>query len=333
MKILVTGCCGYIGSHTCVELLNNNYEVVGLDNFSNSKKNVLDKIKQITGKSIKFYEGNMLDKEILNKIFDENDISCVIDFAAYKAVGESVQKPIEYYTNNLSSVLTLLSVMKKYNCKKLVFSSSATVYGNPEVVPITEDAKTGGTTNPYGTSKLFVEQILKDLYKSDNSWDICILRYFNPIGAHSSGLIGEDPNGIPANLMPYISKVASKKLECLSVFGNDYDTKDGTGVRDYIHVVDLAKGHVKALEKLTKEQSGLFIYNLGTGVGYSVLDMINTFEKVNNVEVNYKIVDRRPGDIAKCYSDPTKAKKELGFVCEKTLEDMVRDAWNYENKK
>ena len=333
MKILVTGCCGYIGSHTCVELLNNNYEVVGLDNFSNSKKDVLDKIKQITGKSIKFYEGNMLDKEILNKIFDENDISCVIDFAAYKAVGESIEKPIEYYTNNLSSVLTLLSVMKKYNCKKLVFSSSATVYGDPEVVPITEDAKTGGTTNPYGTSKLFVEQILKDLYKSDNSWDICILRYFNPIGAHSSGLIGEDPNGIPANLMPYISKVASKKLECLSVFGNDYDTKDGTGVRDYIHVVDLAKGHVKALEKLTKEQSGLFIYNLGTGVGYSVLDMINTFEKVNNVEVNYKIVDRRPGDIAKCYSDPTKAKKELGFVCEKTLEDMVRDAWNYENKK
>lgn len=332
MKILVTGCCGYIGSHTCVELLNNNYEVVGLDNFSNSKKDVLDKIKQITGKSIKFYEGNMLDKEILNKIFDENDISCVIDFAAYKAVGESVQKPIEYYTNNLSSVLTLLSVMKKYNCKKLVFSSSATVYGDPEVVPITEDAKTGGTTNPYGTSKLFAEQILKDLYKSDNSWDICILRYFNPIGAHSSGLIGEDPNGIPANLMPYISKVASKKLECLSVFGNDYDTKDGTGVRDYIHVVDLARGHVKALEKLTKEQSGLFIYNLGTGVGYSVLDMINTFEKVNNVEVNYKIVDRRPGDIAECYSDPTKAKKELGFVCEKTLEDMVRDAWNYENK-
>lgn len=332
MKILVTGCCGYIGSHTCVELLNNNYEVVGLDNFSNSKKNVLDKIKQITGKSIKFYEGNMLDKEILNKIFDENDISCVIDFAAYKAVGESVQKPIEYYTNNLSSVLTLLSVMKKYNCKKLVFSSSATVYGDPEVVPITEDAKTGGTTNPYGTSKLFAEQILKDLYKSDNSWDICILRYFNPIGAHSSGLIGEDPNGIPANLMPYISKVASKKLECLSVFGNDYDTKDGTGVRDYIHVVDLARGHVKALEKLTKEQSGLFIYNLGTGVGYSVLDMINTFEKVNNVEVNYKIVDRRPGDIAECFADPTKAKKELGFVCEKTLEDMVRDAWNYENK-
>ena len=332
MKILVTGCCGYIGSHTCVELLNNNYEVVGLDNFSNSKKNVLDKIKQITGKSIKFYEGNMLDKEILNKIFDENDISCVIDFAAYKAVGESVQKPIEYYTNNLSSVLTLLSVMKKYNCKKLVFSSSATVYGDPEVVPITEDAKTGGTTNPYGTSKLFAEQILKDLYKSDNSWDICILRYFNPIGAHSSGLIGEDPNGIPANLMPYISKVASKKLECLSVFGNDYDTKDGTGVRDYIHVVDLARGHVKALEKLTKEQSGLFIYNLGTGVGYSVLDMINTFEKVNNVEVNYKIVDRRLGDIAECFADPTKAKKELGFVCEKTLEDMVRDAWNYENK-
>lgn len=332
MKILVTGCCGYIGSHTCVELLNNNYEVVGLDNFSNSKKDVLDKIKQITDKSIKFYEGDMLDKEILNKIFDENDISCVIDFAAYKAVGESIEKPIEYYTNNLSSVLTLLSVMKKYDCKKLVFSSSATVYGIPKKVPIDENSKTGGTTNPYGTSKLFVEQILKDLYKSDSSWDICILRYFNPIGAHSSGLIGEDPNGIPANLMPYISKVASKKLECLSVFGNDYDTKDGTGVRDYIHVVDLARGHVKALEKLTKEQSGLFIYNLGTGVGYSVLDMINTFERVNNVEVNYKIVDRRPGDIAECFADPTKAKEELGFVCEKTLEDMVRDAWNYENK-
>ena len=331
MKILVTGCCGYIGSHTCVELLNAGYNVIGLDNFSNSKKDVLEKIEKITTKKIKFYEGNMLDKEILSKIFHENKIDCVIDFAAYKAVGESVAKPVEYYINNVSSVLTLLSVMKENNCKRLVFSSSATVYGDPEVVPITEDAKTGGTTNPYGTSKLFVEQILKDLYNSDKEWDICILRYFNPIGAHSSGLIGEDPNGIPANLMPYISKVASKKLECLSVFGNDYDTKDGTGVRDYIHVVDLARGHVKALEKLTKEQSGLFIYNLGTGVGYSVLDMINTFEKVNNVEVNYKIVDRRPGDIAECYSDPTKAKKELGFVCEKTLEDMVRDAWNYEN--
>ena len=333
MKMLVTGCCGYIGSHTCVELLNSGYDIVGLDNFSNSKKEVLDKIKEITGKNIKFYEGNMLDSNVLNQIFSENKIDCVIDFAAYKAVGESVKMPIEYYTNNVSSVLTLLSVMKKFNCKRIVFSSSATVYGDPEVVPITEESKTGGTTNPYGTSKLFVEQILKDLYKSDNTWDICILRYFNPIGAHSSGLIGEEPNGIPANLMPYISKVASGKLECLSVFGNDYDTKDGTGVRDYIHVVDLAKGHIKAVEKLDKEKHGLYIYNLGTGCGYSVLDMINTFEKVNGIKINYKIVDRRAGDIATCFADPTKAKEELGFVCEKTLDDMVRDAWNYEKKK
>lgn len=331
MKMLVTGCCGYIGSHTCVELLNSGYDIVGLDNFSNSKKEVLDKIKEITGKNIKFYEGNMLDSNVLNQIFSENKIDCVIDFAAYKAVGESVKMPIEYYTNNVSSVLTLLSVMKKFNCKRIVFSSSATVYGDPEIIPITEESKTGGTTNPYGTSKLFVEQILKDLYKSDNTWDICILRYFNPIGAHESGLIGEEPNGIPANLMPYISKVASGKLECLSVFGNDYDTKDGTGVRDYIHVVDLAKGHIKAVEKLDKEKNGLYIYNLGTGCGYSVLDMINTFEKVNGIKINYKIVDRREGDIAKCFADPTKAKEELGFVCEKTLDDMVRDAWNYEN--
>ena len=333
MKMLVTGCCGYIGSHTCVELLNSGYDIVGLDNFSNSKKEVLDKINEITGKNINFYEGNMLDINILNQIFTENEIDCVIDFAAYKAVGESVKMPIEYYTNNVSSVLTLLSVMKKFNCKRIVFSSSATVYGDPESVPITEESKTGGTTNPYGTSKLFVEQILKDLYKSDNTWDICILRYFNPIGAHESGLIGEEPNGIPANLMPYISKVASGKLECLSVFGNDYDTKDGTGVRDYIHVVDLAKGHIKAVEKLEKEKNGIYIYNLGTGCGYSVLDMINTFEKVNGIKINYKIVDRRAGDIATCFADPTKAKEELGFVCEKTLDDMVRDAWNYENKK
>lgn len=330
MKILVTGGNGYIGSHTCVELLNNGYEVVILDNFSNSKRENLSKIKQITGKDFTFYEGNMIDEGILDKIFTENKIDAVIDFAAYKAVGESVEKPIEYYTNNVSTVLVLLSAMKKYNVKKLVFSSSATVYGDPEVLPITEDCKTGNTTNPYGTSKLFVEQILKDLYKSDNTFDIAILRYFNPIGAHSSGLIGEEPNGIPANLLPYVSKVASGKLECLSVFGNDYDTKDGTGVRDYIHVVDLAIGHIKALEKLNKEGKGLFIYNLATGTGYSVLDIINTFEKVNNVKVNYKIVNRRPGDIAACYSDPTKAKEELGFVATKTLEDMCRDLWNYE---
>lgn len=330
MKILVTGGNGYIGSHTCVELLDNGYEVVILDNFSNSKRENLSKIKQITGKDFTFYEGNMIDEDILDKIFTENKIDAVIDFAAYKAVGESVEKPVEYYTNNVSTVLVLLSAMKKYNVKKLVFSSSATVYGDPEVLPITEDCKTGNTTNPYGTSKLFVEQILKDLYKSDNTFDIAILRYFNPIGAHSSGLIGEEPNGIPANLLPYVSKVASGKLECLSVFGNDYDTKDGTGVRDYIHVVDLAIGHIKALEKLNKEGKGLFIYNLATGTGYSVLDIINTFEKVNNVKVNYKIVNRRPGDIAACYSDPTKAKEELGFVATKTLEDMCRDLWNYE---
>ena len=330
MKILVTGGNGYIGSHTCVELLNNGYEVVILDNFSNSKRENLSKIKQITGKDFTFYEGNMIDEDILDKIFTENKIDAVIDFAAYKAVGESVEKPVEYYTNNVSTVLVLLSAMKKYNVKKLVFSSSATVYGDPEVLPITEDCKTGNTTNPYGTSKLFVEQILKDLYKSDNTFDIAILRYFNPIGAHSSGLIGEEPNGIPANLLPYVSKVASGKLECLSVFGNDYDTKDGTGVRDYIHVVDLAIGHIKALEKLNKVGKGLFIYNLAPGTGYSVLDIINTFEKVNNVKVNYKIVNRRPGDIAACYSDPTKAKEELGFVATKTLEDMCRDLWNYE---
>ena len=330
MKVLVTGGNGYIGSHTCVELLNSGYEVVILDNFSNSKKETLDKIKQITGKDFKFYEGNMIDRSILDKIFTENDIDAVIDFAAYKAVGESVAKPVEYYTNNVSTILVLLAAMKEYNVKKLVFSSSATVYGDPEVIPITEECKTGGTTNPYGTSKLFVEQILKDLYKSDNTFDIAILRYFNPIGAHESGLIGEEPNGVPANLLPYVSKVASGKLECLSVFGNDYDTEDGTGVRDYIHVVDLAKGHIKALEKLEKEKEGLFIYNLGTGTGYSVLDIVNAFEKANGVKVNYKIVDRRPGDIAMCYSDPKKAKEELGFTCEKTLEDMCRDAWNYE---
>ena len=330
MKILVTGGCGYIGSHTSVELLNNNYEVVILDNLSNSKRDVLDKIKKLTNKDVTFYEGDMIDSNILNKIFTENKIDAVIDFAAYKAVGESVQKPIEYYMNNVSTVLELIKTMKKYNCKKIVFSSSATVYGDPDTVPITEESKTGGTTNPYGTSKLMVEQILKDLYKSDNEWDICILRYFNPIGAHESGLIGEAPNGIPANLMPYIAKVAKGELECLSVFGNDYNTPDGTGVRDYIHVVDLAIGHIKALEKLQKEGKGLFIYNLGTGKGYSVLDMISAFEKANNIKVNYKIVDRRPGDIAECYANPTKAKEELGFEATRTLEDMCKDSWNFE---
>lgn len=331
-KILVTGGAGYIGTHTCVELLNAGMELVILDNFSNSKPEALENVKKITGKDFKFYEGNMIDKSFLDKIFNENEIDAVIDFAAYKAVGESVQKPVEYYTNNVATVLSLLDRMNAHNVKKIVFSSSATVYGDPETVPITEESKTGGTTNPYGTSKLMVEQILKDLYKSDNEWDIAILRYFNPIGAHESGLIGEEPNGIPANLMPYIAKVASGKLKELSVFGNDYDTHDGTGVRDYIHVVDLARGHVKALEKLDKEDKGLYIYNLGTGTGYSVLDIVNAFEKANNIKVPYKIAARRPGDIAKCFADPTKAKEELGFIATKTLEDMCRDAWNFENK-
>ena len=333
MKVLVTGGLGYIGSHTCCELLTASYEVVVLDNLSNSKIDVIDKITEITGKEIKFYEGDMIDKSLLQQIFSTEKIDAVIDFAAYKAVGESVQKPVEYYKNNVSTVLTLLETMKEYDVKKLVFSSSATVYGNPERVPIKEEDKTGGTTNPYGTSKLFVEQILKDLYQSDKTWDIAILRYFNPIGAHKSGLIGEEPKGIPANIMPYIAKVASGELECLSVFGNDYDTKDGTGVRDYIHVVDLAVGHIKALEKLEKEQRGLYIYNLGTGIGYSVLDLVTTFEKVNGVKVNYKIVERRAGDIASCYADSTKAKEELGFVANLGIEDMCRDAYNYVKKE
>lgn len=328
-KVLVTGCCGYIGSHTCVELLENNYEVIGLDNFSNSKKVVLSKIKEITGKDIKFYEGNMLDKAILNKIFNENKIDLVIDFAAFKAVGESVEKPIEYYINNLSSVLTLLSIMKEHNVKSLIFSSSATVYGDPKTIPITEECPTGGTTNPYGTSKLYVEGVLKDLYASDNSWNICIFRYFNPVGAHPSGLIGEEPNGIPANLMPFIAKVANKELECLNIFGDDYDTPDGTGVRDYIHIMDLAKAHLNGIEKLNKEGHGLFIYNLGTGHGYSVLEMVKAFEKVNNIKVNYKIAPRRPGDIATCYADSKKAEQELNWKCKYTLEDMCKDTYNY----
>lgn len=329
-KILVTGGAGYIGSHTSVELLNAGYEIVILDNFSNSKKEVLDKIKTLTGKDFKFYEMDMIDKAGLDMLFSENEIDAVIDFAAYKAVGESVQKPVEYYTNNVATVLALLDRMKAHNVKKIVFSSSATVYGDPEVVPITEESKTGGTTNPYGTSKLMVEQILKDLYKSDSDWDIAILRYFNPIGAHESGLIGEEPNGVPANLMPYIAQVASGKREKLSVFGNDYDTPDGTGVRDYIHVVDLAKGHVKAIEKLYKENKGLYIYNLGTGTGYSVLDIVNAFEKANNIKIPYVIAERRSGDIARCFADPSKAKRELGFETTKNLEDMCKDAWNFE---
>ena len=331
-KILVTGGAGYIGSHTCVELLNAGKEIVVIDNFSNSNEKALDSIKKITGKDFKFYNIDYLDRASLENVFSENDIDAVLNFAGYKAVGESVKEPLKYYINNISGALVLLDTMKKFNVKKFVFSSSTTVYGNPEIIPITEECKVGGTTNPYGTTKLFIEQILKDLYNSDNTWDIAILRYFNPIGAHESGLLGEDPKGIPNNLMPYISKVAAGNLKELSVFGNDYNTPDGTGVRDYIHVVDLAKGHLLALNKLDKEQKGIYIYNLGTGKGYSVLDLVNTFERVNNIKVPYVIAPRRPGDIASCYSDPTKALKELGWSAEKNLDDMCKDSWNFQVK-
>ena len=331
-KVLVTGGAGFIGSHTCVELLESGREIVVLDNFSNSSSKSLDAIKEITSKDFKFYNIDYLDRSSLEKVFEENEIDQVINFAGYKSVGESVAKPLEYYENNVYGAIVLLETMKKYNVKNFVFSSSATVYGNPERVPLTEDCKIGGTTNPYGTSKLMIEQILQDLYVSDNTWNIVILRYFNPIGAHESGLIGESPKGIPNNLLPYVSRVADGKLEELSVFGNDYDTPDGTGVRDYIHVVDLAKGHIKAIEKLEREKSGIYIYNLGTGKGYSVLDIVNAFEKTNNVKVPYKIVKRRPGDIATCYSDPKKAELELGFKATKTLEDMCKDSWRFQKK-
>lgn len=333
MAVLVTGGAGFIGSHTAVELLEAGKEIVIMDNFSNSKPKALEAIRKITGKDFKFYEADYTDRKALEKVFEENKIDSVINFAGFKAVGESVEKPIEYYTNNVSGALVLLDTMRKYGVKKFIFSSSATVYGDPEIIPITEDCKTGGTTNPYGTSKLFIEQILMDLYKSDNSWDISILRYFNPVGAHKSGLIGEEPQGIPNNLMPYVARVAAGTLKELSVFGNDYNTKDGTGVRDYIHVVDLAKGHIKALEKLEKETSGLFIYNLGTGTGYSVLDMVKAFEKTTGKEVPYKIAPRRSGDIATCYSDPTKAKNELGWTAEMGIEEMCRDSWNFIQNK
>ena len=333
MAVLLPGGAGFIGSHTAVELLNAGKEIIIIDNFSNSKPEVLESIKKITGKDFKFYEMDYLDEEKLEKVFEENNIEAVLNFAGFKAVGESVKKPIEYYKNNISGALVLLETMKKHNVKKFIFSSSATVYGEPEKVPITEEFKTGGTTNPYGTTKLFIEQILKDIYASDNSWDICILRYFNPVGAHESGLIGEEPQGIPNNLMPYIVRVAAGKLQELSVFGNDYPTPDGTGVRDYIHVVDLAKGHVLALKKLDEEKQGLFIYNLGTGKGYSVLDMVKAFEKATGKKVPYKIAPRREGDIAECYANPKKAEVELGWKAEKTLEDMCRDSWNYINNQ
>ena len=332
MSILLTGGTGFIGSHTAVELINKGHDVIIVDNLSNSKRAVVDKIKQITGVEPKFYEVDVLDRKALEQVFEENKINAVINFAGFKAVGESVQKPLEYYHNNISGCVVLLETMRKYNVKKFIFSSSATVYGDPETIPITENCKTGGTTNPYGTTKLFIEHILEDLYISDNTWDICILRYFNPVGAHESGLIGEEPQGIPNNLMPYIVRVANGTLKELSVFGNDYDTKDGTGVRDYIHVVDLAKGHVCALDKLNKENSGLYIYNLGTGHGYSVLEMVQAFEKATGKKVPYKITQRRPGDIATCYADPAKAKQELNWEATKTLEDMCRDSWRYIEK-
>ena len=327
MKILVTGGLGFIGSHTCVELLNEDYEVVIIDNLSNSSIDVLERIEEITSKKPKFYEIDACDKEKVSVVFKENKIDAVIHFAGYKAVGESVSEPLKYYRNNLDSTLTLLEVMKEYSCHNFVFSSSATVYGTPKELPIKEDFPLS-TTNPYGTTKLMIERILQDVSKADKDLSIIVLRYFNPIGAHPSGLIGENPNGIPNNLMPYIVRVADKELPTLSVFGNDYNTHDGTGVRDYIHVVDLAKGHLKALEKVVNFK-GIEYYNLGTGKGYSVLDLVNTFEKVNNVKVPYKIVDRRPGDIDACYADPTKAYEKLGFKAEYGIEDMCRDSYNY----
>ncbi|HPQ10693.1 MAG TPA: UDP-glucose 4-epimerase GalE [Bacillota bacterium] len=328
MAILVTGGTGYIGSHTVVELLDSGYEVVIVDNFYNSKPEVLNRIQDITGKDFKFYEIDIRDQEALDKVFSENQIEAVIHFAGLKAVGESVEIPITYYHNNITGTLMLCEVMQKHGVKKIVFSSSATVYGMDNKPPYTEDMPTSAT-NPYGRTKLMIEEILKDIYVSDNSWGISILRYFNPIGAHASGKIGEDPNGIPNNLLPYITQVACGKREKLYVFGDDYDTNDGTGVRDYIHVVDLAQAHIKALEKILSN-TGVEIYNLGTGVGYSVLDVINTFARVNQVEVPYVITDRRPGDIATSFADPSKAFKELGWKAAKNLEDMCRDSWNWQ---
>lgn len=328
--ILVTGGAGFIGSHTCVELLNAGYEVVILDNFCNSKPEAVKRIEKITGKSVKLYEADMLDKDAVEKIFDENKIDAVIHFAGLKAVGESVSIPLTYYHNNITGTLILCEVMAKHNVKKIVFSSSATVYGSPKTVPIKEDFPLS-TTNPYGSTKLMIENILRDLYVSDNEWSIALLRYFNPIGAHESGLLGEDPNGIPNNLVPYIAQVALGKLEVLSVFGNDYPTPDGTGVRDYIHVVDLSQGHIKALEKIM-DTTGVDAYNLGTGTGYSVLDVVNAYQEASGVKINYKIAPRRPGDIAECYADPTKSKNELGWSAKLDIKKMCIDSWNFTKK-
>ncbi len=329
MKILVTGGAGYIGSHTCIELLNNNYDVVVIDNLCNSSKESLNRVKTITGKEVTFYEQNILDESALANIFSEHDIDAVIHFAGLKAVGESVEKPLEYYQTNLTGTLVLFKVMRDFNVKNFVFSSSATVYGDPHTVPITEEFPLSAT-NPYGRSKLIIEEISHDLFVADSSWNIALLRYFNPVGAHKSGLIGEDPNGIPNNLIPYISQVAIGKREILSVFGGDYDTPDGTGVRDYIHVVDLARGHIKALEKLTSKP-GLVIYNLGTGQGYSVLEMIRAIEKASHRKVPYQIVARRPGDIATCFADPAFALQEIGWKAEYGLDEMAEDTWRWQS--
>ena len=329
MKILVTGGAGYIGSHACVELLNAGYEVEVVDNLSNSKEEALRRVQEITGKSLKFYKADLLDAEALDTIFKQESIDAVMHFAGLKAVGESVSIPLHYYHNNITGTLLLCKAMQKYGVKNMVFSSSATVYGDPSRVPITEDFPLSAT-NPYGQTKLMIEQILRDLYKSDNSFNIAILRYFNPVGAHKSGLIGEDPKGIPNNLVPYITQVAAGKLDELKVFGNDYPTPDGTGVRDYIHVVDLVLGHLKALDKLMTNP-GVVTYNLGTGKGYSVLEMVNAFRKVTGKPIPYKIVDRRPGDIASCYADPSKANKELGWRATRGLEEMCQDAWRWQS--
>ena len=331
MKILVTGGAGYIGSHTCVELLAAGYDIVVADNYYNSCPEALARVKKIAGKDFRFVEADMTDKDAVEKIFAENeDIDCVIQFAAYKAVGESVSKPIEYYSNNLACTLNILDVMRRHNCHNIIFSSSATVYGDPASVPIREDFPVGGTTNPYGTTKVFTERILTDCCHADPELNVALLRYFNPIGAHPSGLIGEDPNGIPNNLVPYIAKVAVGKLEKVHVFGNDYPTPDGTGVRDYIHVVDLARGHVAAIKKL-EQKPGLFICNLGTGHGYSVLDVINAFSKACGKEIPYVIDPRRPGDIAECWCDPSKAKRELGWEAQYGIEEMCAHSWNWQS--
>ena len=331
MSVLVTGGAGFIGSHTCVELIESGYDVIVADNLYNSKALVIDRIEKIAGKRPKFYEIDVCDREALNDLFDKESIDAVIHFAGYKAVGESTRKPIEYYYNNLVSTLVLTDVMRNHGCKKIVFSSSATVYGDPAFIPITEECPKGITTNPYGETKSMQERILTDIWKSDNEWKVMLLRYFNPIGAHESGLIGEDPKGIPNNLLPYVAKVAGGKLEMVHVFGNDYDTPDGTGVRDYIHVVDLAKGHVKAIEGMEK-LDGVNIFNLGTGTGYSVLDIIKAFSQACGKEIPYVIDPRRPGDIATCYSDPSKAYEVLGWKAEKNLEDMCRDAWRWQSQ-